>query len=287
MKITESDLRQIVVEELHLYLVERRNEESSTNEELEESKLFKGMLVGGFLALTALMHQTSQYSAQKSAESAQAAEEIRAQLASDANQFKELKTMITTNSAAWIWSTNPNDESVVFFPTTTVKNTTVQVLPASWSIALEVAKDKRAALAGNPNPRYSPPTIEEMKRIKSKTKDLDERLRRNVVAVENAEKFLGQFQESLVYSGIHSTLAPMVAVPAKVLLSGGLDESYIIYENGMTPKELYISLYYDKFLGEQEANWWAERLLGTSPFIPGMSKKTVDDPKTLKILKKD
>lgn len=272
MNITESKLKQIILEEVIDRLLEEFIEEeldkflaeSEEDEDLAAYKLAKkkdlvakvkkGLLstavVGGLFGV--LGNKTTDYSDIKAAE-AEMTQQLNIEKANtDEAQLDDFADQLN-NTARYMWGVG--DQAAMPVPGTDGK---VTVLPASYSLAVRAFLDKKANLervvAGeDPIMRYGDLELEDLPEIGETTNHQG-------TYEENVKEFFS------TYSGndMVDAMAVLQAVPELDVVSGTgtedmiimvnpnkIDPNYVLPELGMTAQDYYNSQY-GEFLGSGE-----------------------------------
>jgi hypothetical protein len=124
-------------------------------------KLFKGMVIGGFLAMVPLVLGAYAQNAEDQARAKQAVAQSAEDLASTATHIQELDKQLNTNTQAWTWSDDTlehpgtgeeykDPNSFELFPKVDFDGKEMVVLAPSWSIAMQVLQDKQAGTINVP-----------------------------------------------------------------------------------------------------------------------------------------
>lgn len=275
MKITETNLRQIVSEEVHLrlieYYIDQEIEALLTEDEKEDwdaakwkarkKKLSNAALgaLGMGTTFGGLKRASDQYSDAKSAHTAVQVAQNQADSQSLAQKKIELETYMN-NPAAFRWGVG--GESMMQLPGEKGFGGT-SVLPASYSVIQQVHHDKK-----NGTPRYGIPDLD---KIPNMTGEQSEGIGD---PIKNLQTFFSDFSESQMidasatlfgrYGKDHPKSGERIYPHVKRMAASGLeskilmldpralDPNYVLPENGMTVKDYYNWAFFNQFLSAEE-----------------------------------
>ena len=274
MKITETNLRQIVSEEVHLrlieYYIDQEIEALLTEDEkkdwdaakwkarkkkIRDAALGAAALGGG---LGGLKYAADQHADIKAADHAERTAEREAERQSMAQKKIELEAYIN-NPAAFRWGIG--GETMMQLPGEEGMGGT-SVLPASYSVIQQVYSDKK-----NGKPRYGIPNLDSMPDMGDKgppdVGNPDDNLQTffsdfSESQMVNAGQLFGRYGKDHSKAGEriypHVKKMPASGLESKILMldPGALSPDYVLPENGMTVKDYYNWAFFNQFLSTEE-----------------------------------
>tara|TARA_Y100000034_G_scaffold127508_1_gene180388 strand:+ start:178 stop:1053 length:876 start_codon:yes stop_codon:yes gene_type:complete len=234
-------------------------------------KLFRGMVTGGLLAVMPLIYGAYTEKAEDKVRARQATAQSAERLASTNTKITELSGELNTNTQAWTWSDDTLEDpatgekykdphSTEMFPKVKFSGDEMVVLAPSWSIAMQVLKDKQAGTINVPgfNEGELPPLdiiIKAMNRSGNFTP---------VSTDTEAIEFVGKFKGYLLNTSDMG--ASDIQTVGGVVCNGKIGcntvavnpevfsdmPEYIIPTSGQTAQGTYIK-YFFQYLGTEEA----------------------------------
>ena len=253
---------------------------SKTLEEDIQDKIFRGLVGGGFAAMIPLILFSFAEQAEDSARFRQGAVQAAQDLASTATKIDELEKQLNENPAPWQWSddmlANPrtgdlyrDPTSLEAFPTIDFDNDKkpdASVLAPSWSIAMEVLKDKQAGTVRVPG--YAEGEVPPLKVITNALKNVPP------TSGTNAATFIKDFRHAMMYTGQLGAksgkgIQQLDNVNIAVSDAGEINVArdtvsvnpeafkemprYKLPDSGQTAQDTYIKFFFGRYLGAEEA----------------------------------
>ena len=209
MKITESKLRQIILEEIQVIELEELLQEMYLQKfaehgvpvDLVEGRDWFPIATTGIAigALGALMSFQNAQNAEQAAAAQAAMDQATTKLASLDHKTDTMRKQLT-NMHAWTWTDDADPRSREMFPMIEFDNEDLEgvkftVMPPEYSVFLQVLEDKEAGIM-----RYGmPDSMEDVKELNADIKTSAQNIENSRAASQNRIDFTNQFDEPALY----------------------------------------------------------------------------------------
>tara|TARA_R110002110_G_C13397759_1_gene712511 strand:+ start:748 stop:1764 length:1017 start_codon:yes stop_codon:yes gene_type:complete len=315
MKIVKAQLKQIILEEVQIYLTEYYIEKEILFEDSEDPEVQKdreeyrrltrqGRKIPAALALAlglgagGLKHATDQHSDIK-ADISKAAQQANVERNSTVDSSVEDLNKLAGNFPGWMWKTDETQS--LPFPTNP-DNHSEAVLPPEWSVIARVALDKK-----NGTPAYS------VDQNYLKTADSHRALAaayQNIKGADvqgSATQFFDTFKPEdhpfmdASEMGAHSFRSGNPGIPSAMLDIDGdgapdnqnlvyipfdeLPDDYVMPVSGMTKEEMYKKYYYGYGMSLEEFSELKANIAPDTEISPELIKKTKEQADSLSLPK--
>ena len=236
----------------------------------ENDKFFKGLLAGGLMAVAPLVYGIYAQDAEDSGRYRRAAAQAAKKLDSTATKIAELDKQLNTNAQAWTWSDdaveNPSTgekhkdpNSTEMLPTVNIEGSDMVVMSPSWSVSMQVLKDKQAGTINVPGfAEGQVPPLELI--IKTIDNDSFTPTDTDTETVEFMSKFKGYLLNTSDVGGTIQGVGGVVCngkigCNTVAVNPVAFDElpNYQLPDSGMTAQETYIKVFFGQYFGAEEA----------------------------------
>ena len=313
MNISEARLRQVVLEEVQIRIVEYYIDQEiaaliaegveadwkGANWKAQKRKIRDSALgaLGLGIGFGGLKHSTQQYSDTK-ADDIEATKQANREINSTIENSAEDLNKLAGNFASWMWKTN--DTQTLPFPTNP-DNHSEAILPPEWSVVAQVALDKK-----NGTPAYSVDqnylkTANSPEALSAAYKDIEGS------GTSTATQFFDRFKPAdhpfmdASELGAHSFLSPNPGINSAMLDLDGdggpdkqnlvyvpfdeLPDDYVMPVSGLTKEEVYKKYYYGVGMSLEEFSELKGTVDQDTEIDPELTQNTIDRADSLNLPK--